>query len=715
MAEPFSEGPFRTWVQVKLSNCPEELLSGLSDPQQPTTVDVEQEDGSTREEFSRYWPAGGGDSLTDHRLSAYSLVNSYAGLYTGRMRALVQDQLGRGGAVNWGFRYAKTHGIYTASDDSIWVIEISSAGISAALLSLCPFEAADTVDGISTRARAFPSASAITLAPATMVAPAYTKRTPLWPESGWAFSASGAKACNVVIAPGYYMIAYLHEVTITETTHTINGESVQGPGSASMLTVDEGYFWGNRSTHIRVPRYPGESKPQSLVSIDWFRGQFDPPSDNFTTPIHAYYDGETRVVAQYVRTVDDSYTHTDGSTGSSGKNGFQTTVFPTVPEGFTSSGPFSDVKSIDDSTTYYGLRNSASFRQPLAFGGAVIKQTRTGTWTERSDLTTDVLTIPFGDRESVYHARKTSSVSTGSASATAAYEWNLGHYKEANISNDRHFEQLTGCADNDVFAHPDTFLSGSDVIGNIIWDDGKATPSPSPGGGVGSDAARFRSSLQENALSYWTPISSGCADMASGASASAAGQAGFDAAAAIGSIDDDIYEFAGVNDIAGTDIDPPYNARFVARWQILVRRISDSEVFLMSSASSETGIVRAIPLLYLSELPGDADKRALYTHGSEAIDDSESSLELGVALGTDPITLTIDSSLWDELRIYDPNANVVQRLLVVARDASAAALQLYSEQVYPTMGTPIGTLLAGTAAYPLASVTAPMVSWIGRP
>ena len=709
MAEPFWEGPFRSWVRVKYSPCPEELLSGLSDPQQPTTVAVEQEDGSTRQEFSRYWPAAGGGSLTDHRLSAHSLVNRYAGLYTGRMRALVQDQLGRGGAVHWDFRYARTHGIYTASDDSIWVIEISNAGISAALLSLCPFEAADTVDGISTRARAFPSASAITIASAAEVAAAYTSRSALWPESGWAFSDSGAKACNVVIGVGAYMVAYLHEITITETTHTIDGESVQGPGSASMATIDEGYFWGNRATHVRVPRYPDATTPQSLVSIDWFRGQIAAPSANIDTPIHAYYDGETRVETRYLNIVDDSYTHTDGSTGTSKQHGFETVAFPTVPTTFTTSGAFTELNSIPDPTTYYALHNAGSPRAALVLGDAVIEQTLTGTWTERSNLTVEVLTIPFGDRESVYHVRRTRSISSGSASATAAYDWLSVHYKESNTSNSHTFEHLGGCSDNAVLAHPDPIVGGS-VAGHIVWDEAKPAPDPLPTG-FGADA-RFGERLQENALTYWMSIGADCDDMVGGSSPSGTAEAGFNKLVELGEIDDDVYEFAGVSDAALTDPDPPYNARWAARWTGLKREISTGIVSIMPSGSNT---VRAIPLMYISATSAGVDKRALYTHGSEAISDDETSFDFGVALGTSPITLSIDNDLWEELRIYDPSANVVQRLLVVARDASSAARQLYSEQVYPTMGTPIGSLLAGTAAYPLASVTAPQVSWIGKP
>jgi hypothetical protein len=700
----YHEGPFRNWLAIHFPSCPEDLLSGLVDPQQPTMIDVEQEDGSVRQEFSRYWPKAGGGSQTDPRLSPTALVNSPAGMYTGAMRGLVQDQLGRGGGVAWDFRHARSHGIYTASDESIWAVEISSSGVRAAHLEKCPFEAGDTVIGFSTSTRSFPGSRAVQIAPASTVSGAYGGRTPIWPECGWAFSASGGKAANVVIGqPASYMVAYLYEITISETTYTIDGESVQGPGSATMALVESGFFWGDRVTHIRHPRY---AAPQSLVSFDWFRGQITAPDDEFETPVHVRYEGETRQVVRYIRQDLGGYTHTDGSTGTSGRKGFTSEVFGEVPISNTTSGPFDGPIEHPRPTICFAGNNASSARQKLTYSDGRIRQDRVGEWTERSDAIIDIMTFPFWDREGYYHARRTTQAEAGTITdSQGTYVWLKRHYKQSNIANAWTFDRLS-CADASPIGHPEPF--GGDVKeGQIIWDAGEefsgfeaATPALS----------RLGEIVGQNDGGYFNGHSAGCEHMVGGGSAFDCGQNAYDKRVELGQIDDNTHEFAGViSNPPAEAADGDLNTNFRDRWTAQYRRLSDGEVFNLPSGAT----VQHLPLIFIEEPPG-VSELGDFNFETRVVDTKEHEYELGVLVRGSTIELGIDETKWEELRIYDSSAQTQQRLLITAPDASAAALQAHLTGVFPQQGT-IGELLEGSGSYPYGSVTSTIPSWIGKP
>lgn len=129
------------------------------------------------------------------------------GLYSGRMRQVVQVLLGSDTPVTYGFGFALTHGVIPHSKGD-WLVEISAGGIRVMRLPSCKASvpAANTLGYVPT-GKGFPTGDALTQAIAAgsvrtlMSASGMTepyKRQPFSPLFGWAFNYTGTKASAVV-------------------------------------------------------------------------------------------------------------------------------------------------------------------------------------------------------------------------------------------------------------------------------------------------------------------------------------------------------------------------------------------------------------------------------------------------------------------------------------------------------------------------------------
>jgi hypothetical protein len=135
----------------------------------------------------------------------------HPGMYTGEMRKVVQDHFSRGYRIPYSYTAAKTHGVYIASDEKKWLIEIGDTyGVRAKPLGTCaidedaPAELRDTLtnmDYIPVPTRFDdsngPDPEAITLmSSGTYAATCTVHGGALFPECGWAFSAWGIPGWN---------------------------------------------------------------------------------------------------------------------------------------------------------------------------------------------------------------------------------------------------------------------------------------------------------------------------------------------------------------------------------------------------------------------------------------------------------------------------------------------------------------------------------------
>lgn len=226
------------------------------------------------------------------------------GLYSGRMRQVVQILLGGSVEVAYEYGFGKTHGVYRAVDaegkpaDSL--IEISQQnGVMAMDMPACTQSVpkANTL-GYVPLGGSFPSGSALqeaikagtvkVLLPPEALQPVYS-RVPFSGLFGWAFDYDGKRASVVVYdSPGQYIKTYLYTLSIS-------------PGSASLAleisgnVVCAGYGLNGYSVGaFKVPRINGGvAEP---VNFGPSYGQYSPAE--CLAPLHVWYEqsGERQIV-----------------------------------------------------------------------------------------------------------------------------------------------------------------------------------------------------------------------------------------------------------------------------------------------------------------------------------------------------------------------------------------------------------------------------------
>jgi len=129
------------------------------------------------------------------------------GLYSGKMRHVVQVLLGSDTNVNYGYGFSWTNGIIPAGQND-WLVEITASGVRAMRLPVCRSSVPpDNTLGYVPTGKGFPTGDELTkalqagtvrtLMTESSLAEVYAK-SPFSPVFGWAFNYDGTKASTVV-------------------------------------------------------------------------------------------------------------------------------------------------------------------------------------------------------------------------------------------------------------------------------------------------------------------------------------------------------------------------------------------------------------------------------------------------------------------------------------------------------------------------------------
>lgn len=224
------------YIHIRRKECPQ-LTSGLAEGLVPTSVTIIDEEGNEQKAFDRFYERGADAWTQSVRLEPIAEVFDIttatpkvtSGRFSGTMRKVVQDMLGRALIPPYNYAWSTTHGVWTAEGGrDKWIIEISSAGIFAWPMRLCTGAFKKEEGGLDyvPLPSPKPQAPAVPkqLAPASAMtdggAGPYS-RGPLFSQCGWAFSEDGSRASNVTFEFAQkdyplYLYTRLWDITITE-------------------------------------------------------------------------------------------------------------------------------------------------------------------------------------------------------------------------------------------------------------------------------------------------------------------------------------------------------------------------------------------------------------------------------------------------------------------------------------------------------------------
>lgn len=232
-----------------------------------------------------------------------SLVKKRGTSFSGEMRKVVQLLCGHNSEIAYEYGWQRTHGIFVNSvDDSRWVIEIGSKGVTAWPLPLCGSATpSDLIHYVPAPAPELPSyESRIELCDSITIGDAYLGHA-LSSEIGWAFSASGHEAQNVVYVGGYevdsrsYIKTFRYKVTISP-------DAEGNPISAVLTEEASNWAYSNHiQNQVRVPFV--KNCGLAAHRFDFFIGTSAAPppiEGNIQFPVHVYYSGETAKVFDYL-------------------------------------------------------------------------------------------------------------------------------------------------------------------------------------------------------------------------------------------------------------------------------------------------------------------------------------------------------------------------------------------------------------------------------
>lgn len=225
------------------------------------------------------------------------------GLYSGRMRQVVQILLGSDTPVPYDYKFSRTHGVFRAKNggrQEDWLVEISQAnGVLAMQLPACRSKIPDgnTLGYVPTGV-AFPTGDALeagivsgkvlVLMPPHGLAEVYEK-TPFSPIFGWAFNYDGTKASCVVSAlDDQYTRTFLYTLNIS-----LSGASLALEQSG-LVVCDKPNSMGYSTASFKVPQLVGGFAYQALSGPNY--GTYAP--QNCSAPLHVWYamSGEMKVV-----------------------------------------------------------------------------------------------------------------------------------------------------------------------------------------------------------------------------------------------------------------------------------------------------------------------------------------------------------------------------------------------------------------------------------
>jgi len=363
--------------------------------------------------LSRFHAKGGAWALEPVLgANAAQFADQLPGRYSGRMRAVVQDHLARGLTPPYDYRWGNTHGIYTAPDGTPWVCRAAGDELTLWPLATRPAPAALRTAGLAfiPAPSPQPAAGAVTIAVPGLAA--VHALDALWPECGWSYSASGARLANVVkdVVDGY-QYARLYEISITGSGGT--------PQSATLTEVEQGYLWGDTSTHVKVPAYA----LGTLASIDWHL-PLAAPAPAFDAPIHCWYAGEALQVVRYHVDGGEEFSEDNPRPGGTvepydAQHGIWATRSGTRNEVrcFTLGGVDEVTREAwsGDTEEVSDIPGTRGFGAMLGgFGGLIQVMLDSQSEREFARTNTDVVTIPFNDREAVVHTRAVNESNAGS-------------------------------------------------------------------------------------------------------------------------------------------------------------------------------------------------------------------------------------------------------------------------------------------------------------
>jgi hypothetical protein len=226
------------------------------------------------------------------------------GLYSGRMRRVVQHMLGAGQVPSWSSRWDNCAWLFTASDRAEWVINVArDTGVRAAPLTY--------LDVPSRACSGMPWKIAQghgewrTLLSATGMA-AYFSTREISFDIGFAANDRGTEARNLSRlfgggSPDPTGVTHVYEWLI-QVSEAQDDQGNPYPNAATLTQVSDSIAWESMSGRIHVPLGPFYSEPWDVLSIGPdVRVPKPDGTDFFSWPVHVYYDGDTvkRTTANY--------------------------------------------------------------------------------------------------------------------------------------------------------------------------------------------------------------------------------------------------------------------------------------------------------------------------------------------------------------------------------------------------------------------------------
>jgi hypothetical protein len=206
------------------------------------------------------------------------------GLYSGRMRRVVQHMLGAGQVPPWSSRWDNCAWLFTTTDDSEWVVQVNrDLGLQVAPLTYLgvksgtPWKIASgngawttllTVDDMS----------------------AYFGTRELSFDLGFAANDRGTEARNLSRNDvSEYEVTHVYEWRI-QITEAVDIDNNSYPSSATLTQVSDDIAWTSIGGRVRMPNGPFYSQPWEVN----LAGHAPKPAgiDEFSWPIHVFYDGD---------------------------------------------------------------------------------------------------------------------------------------------------------------------------------------------------------------------------------------------------------------------------------------------------------------------------------------------------------------------------------------------------------------------------------------
>jgi hypothetical protein len=630
------------------------------------------------------------------------------GLFSGKMRTVVQDHLGRGFRIPYSSTFTKTHGIFTASNGVLWLIELSASGVRAQKLKQCKKRNPDgSYSPVAAHDGNVVGDLPWVYVPTEMTdeeakdltvfggeyANAYSKGA-LYSNCGWAFSASGAKAANVLYSyeqhPDnnlYYSKTWLYELTINEDSET------NEPVSVDCSQTDGGWLYGDRVEHFKYP----DADQRMLLSYDLYKGQLSGvPQDIVGTPIHCWYEGEALQRVDYTRVLSET---TDEEV--EGYNKYRRT---TVGGAYFTS-PIYTSGELDESVTGYDYTEWATeYETPggltEVFDGFGSRNFR-GVYETREAQnlspgihrdSKDMVIIPLNEREGVYHLRRQTE--------SSGYSYQLkGRVRATHSLGPGDFPNgghggLPRIPRDDV-AHCDNAYdppgnSPRNVLTGVIYALAGSVTDANGLQGLpldpvyGSSWISSKVKRAAECTNRW-----GVVDGSYFPSAAAAGAA---LCAKYG------YEFSHVEQ---------YVDSFWLRDQATVYGVDEDTgepISVGTVRGHHLGVVAYYP--YMQFLVGTIE------NGTR--ESSSGSVDARGVIAGQSVDVTVREEDLDNWFLFIDPDMTTQRM-VAAADQSDAGKLIYSTELSVGLGEPLHERLAGPADYPMDEVTGTYLAWVGNP